>query len=228
MGTLEVVGVDEQSQAPRAVGEIGEHRARQELVPERLPESLDLAQRLRVLRPALHVPDAVPPELLLELGLAPPRRVLASLIGQHLARRPVVGNAPPERLHHQRRSLVVRQRVRHHVARAVVHEPRQVQPLVLAQQEREDVRLPQLVGLGALEAPWRVLPRARRRPRLRNQPLLVQDAAHLRLRDPESLIATDLVPDPPRPEAGVLALDRHDRVAPDRLGRRLGSRAAPR
>jgi hypothetical protein len=57
---LEVVGVDEVRDATVAVGEVRKHRARQKLVPERLPESLDLAERLRVLRPALDVPNAVP------------------------------------------------------------------------------------------------------------------------------------------------------------------------
>ena len=57
--TLEVVRVDEVRDAPVAIGEVRKHRARQKLVPQRLPEALDLSERLRVLRPALDVPDAV-------------------------------------------------------------------------------------------------------------------------------------------------------------------------
>jgi len=56
---LEVVGVDEQLDPSCAIGEVGEHRAREKLVPQRLPEALDLAQGLRVLRPALDVLDPV-------------------------------------------------------------------------------------------------------------------------------------------------------------------------
>ena len=56
---LEVVRVDEVRDAPVAVGVVREHRPRQKLVPQCLPEALDLAERLRMLRPALDVPDAV-------------------------------------------------------------------------------------------------------------------------------------------------------------------------
>ena len=54
---------------------------------------------------------------------------------------------------------MVGERVGDDEARVVVHERREVQALVATEQEREDVRLPELVGLGALEAPWRVLTR---------------------------------------------------------------------
>jgi hypothetical protein len=53
----------------------------------------------------------------------------------------------------------MRQRVRHDKARVVVHERRQVQPLVPSQKEGEDVRLPQLIRLCPLESSWRMLAR---------------------------------------------------------------------
>jgi hypothetical protein len=59
--TLEVVRVHEKPEAALAVGEVRKHRPTQEFLPERLPESLHLPQRLRVLRPALDVADALPP-----------------------------------------------------------------------------------------------------------------------------------------------------------------------
>jgi hypothetical protein len=55
---------------------------------------------------------------------------------------------------------VVGQRKRHDVPRVVVHEADQVEALVLAKQKREDVALPELVGLRSLEAPGRVLARS--------------------------------------------------------------------
>ena len=105
---LEVVVLNEQRRAPLAIVEVGEHGAREELLPHRLPEALDLAAGLRVVRAALHMPNAVAPKLLLEARLAAPRGVLASLIGQDLARRPVIGDTPVERLHHKRAPLMVR------------------------------------------------------------------------------------------------------------------------
>lgn len=215
---LEVVPVDEEPEPPRAVREVGEHRPRQELLPQRLPEPLDLPQGLRVLRPALQVSDPLPPQLLLERRRPAPGRVLPPLVGQDLPRRPVGRHGPVERLQHQRRPLMVRQRVPHHEPRVVVQERRQVQPLVPPQQEREQVRLPQLVRQGPLEAPLRLLPRRHRLPLL-EQPLLVQDPPHLALRHPQRLEPPQHVPDPPRP---VL------RVLPPQLRHRLPLRRRPR
>jgi hypothetical protein len=58
---LKVVGVHEESETTLAVGVVSKHRPAEKLLPERLPESLHLAQRLRVLRPALDVSDALAP-----------------------------------------------------------------------------------------------------------------------------------------------------------------------
>lgn len=59
MRTLEVIVLDEKLQAAQAVGEVGEDRLLQKVVPQRLPETLDLAERLRVLRTTRAVMDAV-------------------------------------------------------------------------------------------------------------------------------------------------------------------------
>ncbi len=214
MRALEVVGVDEQRHPPHAVGEVREHRPGQELVPERLPEPLDLAERLRVLRPALHVPDAVAPELLLERGLAAPGRVLPALVGEHLRRRPERRDAPLQRLHHEARALVVRDRERDDEAAVVVEERGDVEPLVAPQQEGEDVRLPELVRRGALEAPRRVVSRPGGRRCLGKQPFLVQDAEHLRRRDAERLETAELVADAAGTVLRVRLLRGDDLVAP--------------
>ena len=56
---LEVVRIDVQPHAPLAVGKVAEDRAFEKLLPERLPEAFDLAERLWVLGPALDVTDAL-------------------------------------------------------------------------------------------------------------------------------------------------------------------------
>jgi len=142
MRALKVVGIDEEPQPPLAITKVRKHRLGQKLLPERLPEALHLAQRLRVLRPALDVPNALPPQLRLECRLPTPRRVLPPVVRQHLLGRPVRCDAAVESLQHQHRLLLMRHRVRDDVAAVVVHEDRHVQPLVAAQQKREDVRLP--------------------------------------------------------------------------------------
>jgi hypothetical protein len=187
--TLEVVGVDEEAKPSLAVREVGKHGAGQKLVPQRFPEALNLAEGLRVLRPALHVSNALAPKLPLEFRAPAPRRVLPPLVRQDLSRVAVRCHPAPERLHHQARALMVRQRVRHDEARVVVHETGQVEPLVPAQEKREDVRLPELVGLRTLETPRAVLVGLRLRPCLRDQSLLVQDPPHLCLAHPEPLEA---------------------------------------
>lgn len=155
---LEVVVLHEQADAPLAVLEVSAHRAAQQLLPQRLPEPFDLAAGLRMVRPALHVRDALSTQLRLERRRAAPGGVLPTLVGQDLARRAVLGNTPRQRLQHQRAALVMRQRPTHEITRVIIEEGNEVQPLMPAQQEGEQIRLPQLVRLGALEA---LLPRLR-------------------------------------------------------------------
>jgi len=88
--SLEVVVLDVQRHAALAVLEVGEHRAAEQLLPQGLPEPLDLAAGLRMMGPALHVLDTMTLQLRLELRAPSPRRVLPALIGQDLPRRTVL------------------------------------------------------------------------------------------------------------------------------------------
>jgi hypothetical protein len=89
---LEVVVLNKEHRAALAVIEVRKHRAGEELLPHRLPEALDLAAGLRVMRAALHVADAVAAKLFFEPCFPAPGGVLAPLVGQDLARGAVVGN----------------------------------------------------------------------------------------------------------------------------------------
>jgi hypothetical protein len=148
----EVVGLHEERDPTLAILEVREDRPRQKLLPQRLPEALDLAQGLRMVGPALDVTDALTVELGLEVGVPAPRHVLASLVGQHLAWGAVLRDPPRQRFQDQRGPLVMRHHQRHEVARVVVHEGGHVQTVMAPQQKREDVRLPELVRLCALES----------------------------------------------------------------------------
>lgn len=66
MRPLEVVVPHPQAKPPLQVIEVGKHRLDQVLLPQRLPETLHLAQRLRVLRSAPDVPDTLAAQQLLE------------------------------------------------------------------------------------------------------------------------------------------------------------------
>lgn len=227
--TVEVVVVDEVAQPPIAVGVVGEDRARQHLVPQGLPKTLDLPERLRVLRSALDVPHAVTAHQLLEGRLTPPRGVLPALVGQDLGRRAVLRRRALECLEHQLGALVMRQRVPDHVTRVVVHEGDQIQPLVPPQQECEEVRLPQLVGGRPLEASGRLRAAFALGRSGVDEALLVQHAAHRALGDPEALVPGELVAEAPGAGLRLGSLGLHDRVAPRvalecPLARRLADR----
>ena len=166
------------------------------------------------MRPALHMLDALAAQLLFKARRAPPRRVLAPLIGEDLARCAVVSNRPRERLQHQSAPLVVRHHQAHQISRVIIQERRHVHPLLAPQKKREQIRLPQLIGLGALKAPLRGL-----RPRLcphsrRRKPLLLQHPAHRRLRGPDPEEAPHHVPDPAAAGLRLGTLCLQHRLAP--------------
>src|SRR5690349_11874399 len=107
---------------------------------------------------------------------------------------------------------MMRERVSDDEPAVVVHEHAHVQPLRATQPEREDVRLPELVWCRALEATRAVLALRCRRRRL-DQPLVVQDAAHLLLADTDCLEAREHVADPARAPVFVFTLQRDDLLA---------------
>ncbi len=148
-----------------------------------------------MVRLALDVPDALASQLLLEDRLAAPGGVLASIVGQDFLWRAEGGDAPLDCLEDQRAALLVGDRVADDEAGVIVHERGQVDPLMASQQEREDVGLPELVRLRALEAVGRGR-RALVDGRCRGeQPLLVKDATHDVLGDPDALEAGEQVLD---------------------------------
>jgi hypothetical protein len=166
-----------------------------------------------MLRPTLDVSYPLPPQLLLEVGLPAPCRVLPPLVGQYLPGHPVFGNPARKCLHYQFRPLVVCNRVRDDKPRVVVHENSHVEPLVPTKQKRENVRLPELIGGRALEAALRVLPSRRALRLLFEKPRLVQNSAHLCLGNTEPGESREHVAYPTRPPIRVLLAQRHHRRA---------------
>jgi hypothetical protein len=217
---LEVVVLDEEADPSLAIVEVSKDGPGQKLLPHRLPETLDLPAGLWMVRPALHVRDAVAPKLLLEIGRAAPSRVLPTLVGQDLPRRTVVGNPARQRFHHQRAALVMRHRQAHQVARVIVQKRRDVHPLVLAQQESEEIGLPELVWLRPLEAMLLGLGFRFGRLALLRQPLGVQHTPHRRLGSADPEETPHHVPHAPAAGIRLRRLHVHDRVSA-RVGRLL-------
>ena len=213
---LKVVVADEMFEPALRVDDVREYRTAEKLVPQRLPESLDLAERLRVLGPAADVVDAHARQQLLEFGLAAPHRVLPTVVGQHLGRLTVRRDAALERLHDECRLLMVRERVTDHEATVVVHEHADVQALGAAQPEREDVGLPELVRCRAFEAPRRVFALRFGLGRL-DETFAVQNLPHLVLAHAKRLEAREHVADSPRAPVIVFTLDRDHLFTLDRV-----------
>jgi hypothetical protein len=136
-----------------------ELRAVEELLPDRLPEALDLAQRHRMVGPALQVVHPVLLELGLEAGGAPPAGKLPALVGEQLLGHAVLRHRPAVNLQDMLGRLTTEDVEPHHVAGVIVEEADQVGVLA-AQPEGEDVGLPELIGRGALEEarPGRIPP----------------------------------------------------------------------
>jgi hypothetical protein len=211
---LEVVVLDEEGDAALAVVEVGKHGAGQKLFPQGLPETLDLAAGLRMVRPALDVLDAIPAQLFLEVGGAAPGGVLPALVGQDLARCAVVGDGPRQGFHDQGTALVVGHDQAHQVAGVVVQEGGDIDALLPPQQEGEEVGLPQLVGLGPLEAPLLRHRLGLGRLLHRHQPFLVQDSAHGGVRGADAEPAPHDIADAAAAGVGVLGLGLDDGLVP--------------
>jgi hypothetical protein len=201
--------------------------AGQELLPDRLPEALDLPQGHRVVGPALEVVDPV----LLELGLkargAPPARELPALVGEQLLGDAVLGDGPAIDFEDVLRRLAAEDVEPHDIARVIVEEADEVGVLA-AQAEGEDVGLPELVGGGALE-----LAGCGRATRgldlgLREQGLRVQLPAHRLPTDRQQAHAPEEVADLLDPEVGVPALHRDGLRLDRRRDLRLAGLRGPR
>src|ERR1017187_10647169 len=106
--------------------------------------------------------EVMPPvllQLVLEAGLASPGGVLPTVVGEHLLGRAGLAHSGAIDLQHVLCRLAAKQIQPDEVARMVVDKTDQVRVLA-AEPEREDVRLPHLVGRRALEEPGlgRILP----------------------------------------------------------------------
>lgn len=213
MRALEVVVLHEQRHAALTVLKIGKDRAREKLLPHRLPEPLDLAASLRMMRTALEVHDPLTVQLRLKLRRSTPSGVLPPLIGENLPRRSVLSNTTRERLEHQSAPLVMRHGETHQVARVIIQERRHVEPLVPAQQKREQVRLPQLVGLRPLEALLAPLRLGACRGPLSGHSLRAQNPSHRGLGSANAEKAPHHIANAPTARLRIGRFHRHDRRA---------------
>lgn len=127
--------------------ELGSH---QELFPDGFPESLDLAQRHGMMRPAFNVMNSILAQLRLEACGSSPTGILAPLIGEHFFGHAIFGHRRAIHLQNVLGRLAAKDVRPHHVAGEIVHETDEVGVLP-SETEGEDVGLPHLIGRGALK-----------------------------------------------------------------------------
>ena len=150
MGPLVVVVFDPELDAFAGNLEALELGANQEVLPDRGPEALDLAQRHGVLGPGLEVRDAILLELGREAAGAAPGSVLAAIVREHLLGRLELAGGDPIDLDDGLSRGTAEQVRADDEARIIIQESDEV-GVTATQPEREDVRLPHLVGRGPLE-----------------------------------------------------------------------------
>lgn len=88
-----------------------------------------------------------------ELAFAAPHDILLGVIDEDLGRHAIGGDRRPHHLNHQRRRLAAKQAIARDKAAMIIQEGQEVDaPVLPLEHERKQIGLPQLVGLGALEA----------------------------------------------------------------------------
>ena len=126
--------------------------AGEKLLPNGFPEAFDFAQRHGVMRPGFEVMGAVLLHLGLEAGGAAPVDELPAIVGEHLFGRLIFAGGDPKHFQDILGGVAAEQVRANDEAGVVVHEADEV-GVAAAQSEGEDVRLPHLIGGGALEEP---------------------------------------------------------------------------
>jgi hypothetical protein len=122
------------------------------LLKNRLPEALDLTQRHGMVGPGFDLVHPVLLHLGLEARASPPTGILAAIVGEHLLGRVILRRSLTIDFQYIVRRLAAEKLQPWDVPGKIVNVADQV-GIVPAQAERENVRLPHLVGRGSLKKP---------------------------------------------------------------------------
>jgi hypothetical protein len=213
---LVVVVFDPEFDAFARIFERVKRRPFEKLLPDRGPEPLDFPQGHGVMRTALDMRDAILAQLRFETGGAPPRRVLAPIVGEHFLGRLKLAHADPIDFDDRLGGGTAEQIGRRDEAGIIIQEGDEI-GILAAQPEREDIRLPHLVGGGPLEEAGAGEIARAAGPCFRQQPAGVQLLAHgfragLHQEEPAHPLGNAF-----HPEGRMLAFELQDRRA-DRRG----------
>jgi hypothetical protein len=150
MGTLVVVVLNPEFDALARGFKTVELGASQELLPDALPEALDLAQGHGMMWTGFEVRDTILAQLGFEARGAAPGGVLPAIIGEHLFGRFELANGLAIDFDDGLRGGTAEQIGADHEARVIIEKGDHVS-VTAAEAEGEDVRLPHLIGGGPLK-----------------------------------------------------------------------------
>jgi hypothetical protein len=124
--------------------------AHEEVLPDRGPEPFDLAERHRMLRARLEVLHAILLQHRLEPAGATPGGVLPAIVREHLLGRLILTDRHTVDFDHGGSRWAAEQIRAHDEPRVIIHEGDEIR-VTATEAEREDVRLPHLIGCGSLK-----------------------------------------------------------------------------
>jgi len=145
VGPLMVVMFDPELDAFASGLEAVELGADQKVLPDGGPEAFDLAKSHGMMRARLEVLHAILLEHRLEAAGATPGGVLTAVVGEHLLGRLILTHRDAIDFNHRRCRGTAEQIRPDDEPRVIIHEGDEIR-VTPAQPEREDVRLPHLIG----------------------------------------------------------------------------------
>ncbi len=209
MRALVVVVVDPVLESTAGIGERGEHRLLEKLPPDRLPETLDLAQRHRVLRRTADVLHALLAQHLLEPRFSAPGHKLPPVVGKNLAGSAPLPNGSLQHLEDGVGILLPKQSPARQIAGVVVQDADEVHRVHPLQLKREDVDLPHRVRTRSLETSS--LRRTSSGPRRWvTQARFVDHRTDLLRAHLDAFVTSEVVADSPDAVVGILPATRED------------------
>ena len=152
VGPLVVIMFDPELDAFPGGFEGIELSAHEEVLPDRGPEPFDLAERHGMLWPRLEVLHAILLQHRFEAAGAAPSGVLPTIIREHLLGRLILTDRHAINFNHRRGGGTTEQLRAHDEPGVIIHEGDEI-CVTAPETEREDVRLPHLIGRGPFKEP---------------------------------------------------------------------------
>ncbi|MCK9502132.1 MAG: hypothetical protein M0Q52_09875 [Lascolabacillus sp.] len=143
VGTLMVIVGDPVTQALTGIGKGSENGIREELFPYGTPEPLDLAKRHRMMRGAADVLHPLTAKHFLELCLAPPGDELPAVVRKDLPGSAPLTDGALDNLQNRIGRLLAEQAMADYVARVVIDDADQVDPVQPFELKGKNIDLPQ-------------------------------------------------------------------------------------